>query len=204
MERKRNTKDIRKILIVCEGEKTEPNYFKAFPRSAECVVVIEPAGMVAESVVDRAIELRDDAEKQGNKYSGVWCVFDRDSNPRGNFNTALQVAASEGIKVAYSVEAFEIWYLLHFEYYNTGISREQYKEKLEGHLATEAGNGYKYEKNSSDMYKLLRRYQKRAIDKARQLLAEYDNSVGKIYDNNPSTTVHLLVQVLNEYLGIKL
>jgi hypothetical protein len=194
-QRKVNIRDIRKILIVCEGEKTEPNYFRAFPKHSEVDVFVDPAGMVAYSVVQKAIMLKDKAENNGDKYHKVWCVFDRDSNPRQNFNRAMQLAKSNDIDVAYSVEAFELWYLLHFELYSTGISRAQYAEKLEGYLGSE------YKKNSLDMYKLLHKNQKRAIKFAETLLAGHDNNITNIYDNNPSTTVHLLVIELNRYLG---
>jgi hypothetical protein len=35
LTRVQNTRKLRRILIVCEGEKTESNYFKAFPGNPE-------------------------------------------------------------------------------------------------------------------------------------------------------------------------
>ena len=134
IQRKVDTRNIRKILIVCEGTKTEPNYFRSFPKHNEVDVVVEGSGMVADSLVGRAIELKDRAEDRDEKYYKVWCVFDRDSNQKQNFNRALQLGESNQIYVAYSIEAFELWYLLHFEFLNSGISRAKYCEKIDRHI----------------------------------------------------------------------
>ena len=51
--------------------------------------------------------------------------------------------------------------------------------------------GRKYQKNDRDIYRELVNRQPDAIRNARQLLAEYDPQ--KPAEDNPSTTVHLLV-----------
>ncbi len=58
--------------------------------------------------------------------------------------------------------------------------------------------GESYEKNSDHMYKKLQYKQSTAIKNAENLLKQYDppNPV----NDNPSTTVHLLVQELNKYI----
>lgn len=178
-----------RILIVCEGEKTEPNYFKAFKVTNS---TIHGLGCNTDSLVQRAIELQKIAKKNREPYDQVWCVFDRDSFPKQNFNNAIAQAEKSGIQVAYSNEAFELWYLLHFNYYNTGLSRDAYIEKLNKLL------GIKYKKNSSTMYDLLLEKQYTAIQNAEKLLAKYTNSNPE--SDNPSTTVHLLVTELNKWL----
>jgi hypothetical protein len=174
-----------RILIVCEGAKTEPNYFNKFPHPPSSVVVVKGIGKNTETLVREAISLR---EKADSKYDQVWCVFDRDSFPAVNFNAALQMAKARGIEVAYSNEAFELWYLLHFCYFDTGISRKQYKDLLSRHL------GYKYTKNSQNMFEQLCPHQKKAIQNAKRLLSQYRPNPAK---DNPSTTVHILVERLN-------
>ena len=57
-----------KILIVCEGKKTKPNYFKAFPtyRKGTFVYNVEVEGGMGcntLNVVDKAIELRDQSQR---------------------------------------------------------------------------------------------------------------------------------------------
>lgn len=107
------------FLIVCEGEKTEPNYFRRF-RVPKKVVDVRGLGDSTLSLVERTIGLMQDQE-----YNQVWCVFDRDSFPAVRFNAAIEKARANDVRVAYSNEAFEIWYLLHFHYYDTALTRAQ-------------------------------------------------------------------------------
>ena len=173
-----------RLLIVCEGEKTEPNYFKKFPIPSDCVIEVNGIGANTVSLVKEAIRLRDQADYN---YDQVWCVFDRDSFPVNNFNAALQMAKAKRIKVAYSNEAFELWYLLHYCYFNTGLSRKDYKVRLTHYL------GHKYQKNSKTIYDEIYPHQNDAIRYAKKLLSLYTPNPAK---DNPSTTVHVLVEKL--------
>ncbi len=182
----RDTRD--KFLIVCEGAKTEPNYFKCFPISTHNdVVTVIGTGMNTVSLVEKAIELY-----EPKNHDQVWCVFDRDSFPEGNFSDAITLAKEKGFNVAYSNEAFELWYLLHFNYYDTGITRQKYIEKLSKLLE------HRYEKNSKTIYAELRDKQAVAIRNAKRLLAQYVPSIP--HKDNPSTTVHKLVEELNRFI----
>lgn len=109
---------IRKILIVCEGEKTEPAYFKKFPEKPEVFDVLDVKGIGNNTifVVNKAIELRDKAEKDGEPYIETWAVFDKDDFPQANFEKAIKLATENRINCAYSIECFELWYLLHFNF----------------------------------------------------------------------------------------
>jgi hypothetical protein len=183
-----NRKLIPTFLIVCEGEKTEPNYFRSFPVSTRPEIDIVGAGCETIAVVNRAKKLR-----EHRSYDRVWCVFDRDpskvNNTKQRFNDAMQLARKEGIEVAYSNECFEIWYLLHFNFYNTPIPRSDYGKMLTKLL------GYDYEKNSDDMYTVLEERQTQAIKYAQKLLVSYNPHNPE--SDNPATTVHLLVEELN-------
>lgn len=79
-----------RILIVCEGERTEPNYFRSFDRFKKGNMVYEltlDGGRINTiGVVDKAISLRDQANVP---YDRVWAVFDRDSFPEKNFSIPL-------------------------------------------------------------------------------------------------------------------
>lgn len=183
VERSVDTKALRtRFLIVCEGEKTERNYFRRF-RVPGKIIDVKGIGFNTISLVKEALKLRAKAE-----YDRVWCVFDRDSFPAQNFNAALDLAASKGIEVAYSNEAFELWYLLHFDYHQAGISRKAYIDILERKL------GYTYEKNSEFMYDELESRMPIAIRNAQRLLENYVPRHPE--RDNPSTTIHLLVEEL--------
>lgn len=186
--RKQNVREVRqRFLIVCEGKKTEPNYFKSFDVQTDVRVVgvgADPMHVVREAI----------AIKRDNKelYDQVWCVFDRDSFSADTFNGAIQLAKENNISVAYSNEAFELWYLLHFAYHNTAVSRQDYIKKLEKCL------GRAYEKNCCTMYQACEKLQEQAIRNAERLLQEYEHPSPE--RDNPSTTVHLLVKELNQFL----
>ncbi|GAX92048.1 RloB family protein [Effusibacillus lacus] len=183
-----NDRDL--ILIVCEGTQSEPLYFQGFRLTNVDVVGI---GGDPLTVVERAKVERNKAKKEGKVYDQVWCVFDRDNFPKQRFNAALQKADSYGFKVAYSNEAFELWYVLHFEFLNSGITREDYKDKLSARL------GFKYQKNDPKIYEylLVKGNQETAIRNADRLLGLYPSFNPEA--NKPSTTVHHLVQVLKQW-----
>src|SRR5688572_20845892 len=83
-----------KFLIVCEGEETEPNYFRSFRVPRE-VAVIKGLGDNTKRIVEAAISLG-----QEDDYDQVWCVFDRDSFKTANFNDAFFLAQKNRIKIA--------------------------------------------------------------------------------------------------------
>ncbi len=179
------------FLIVCEGEKTEPNYFKSF-RLTTLNVKVVGCGMNTYSLINETIRLKTQAIKEKNPFDQVWCVFDRDSFPAVNINRALVLAETNDIKVAFSNEAFEVWYLLHFCYFNTGVSRDLYAEKLTNYLKQ------KYKKNSDEIYDKIIDKQAIAIRNAENLLKQYLNHNPE--KDNPSTTIHKLVIELNKFI----
>jgi hypothetical protein len=178
-----------RFLIVCEGARTEPNYFERF-RVPKDVRQIDVRGLGYNTVtlVEAAIQLREDGD-----YDQVWCVFDKDDFSADIFNRAIDLALRNEIKVAYSNEAFELWYVLHYDFLNAGVTRDQYITILEQRMKR------KYEKNSRSMYDLLAPMQETALRNARNLQANYDPS--RPAQDNPSTTVHLLVEELNRFIS---
>jgi hypothetical protein len=193
--RKQNSKKLgKRLLIVCEGEKTEPNYFVAFREDLRTILIniaIEGTGANTDSLIEETLKYKKHAAKNKEPYDEIWAVFDRDSCPAGNFNRAFDLASHSGIKIAYSNEAFEIWYLLHFDYIVSALSRSQYQAMLTQRL------GFTYEKNSKGIFSHLKSLQNDAIRNAKRLLSEYLPSHPE--RDNPSTTVHKLVEELNKY-----
>ncbi len=190
----RKVRKRKRFFIVCEGEKTEPNYFKKFSVNVD-ITLIKGRGKDTKSLVEEAIELKNGLES--DERDRVWCVFHRDKNPNNpndsqNFNSAITLARNNGIDVAYSNDAFELWYLLHFNYYHTQISRKDYPDMLTDVL------GHKYQKNSETIYEKLKDKQENAIKNAKRLLQEYEPPNPE--SDNPSTTVHLLVEELNSFI----
>ena len=106
-KRKENVREkLVRFLIVCEGTKTEPH------------------------LVDKTLEIKQELErKNAMSFDRVWVVFDKDDFD--DFNDAIKKAHKLGFQSAWTNEAFELWYYLHFEYLDTGIGREAYIDKLQ-------------------------------------------------------------------------
>jgi hypothetical protein len=173
-----------RVLIVCEGEKTEPNYFRAF-RLTSVDVVVHGAGSETLRVVEEA-ERIDAAE---GPFDAVWCVFDRDDNPAAHFNEAIRRASRPRYHAAWSNEAFELWYVLHFEYLQAAVARSRYFERLTAHL------GRTYAKNDPGLYAVLQTREDTAVRNADKLLATHAEGATPSACC-PATTVHHLVRYL--------
>lgn len=199
-KRSYRSKPIRKkYLIVCEGEKTEPNYFESYkmllPRGlVELDIVGEGDNTL--NIVNKVIELRDLALKDGVIYDECWAVFDKDSFSNERFNSAVFLARNDSVKCAYSNEAFELWYLLHFEFYQNAMSRSVYNSLLSVHLRED------YRKNSTDILQKLLKFgdENLAIERAIRLSEEFDGM--NPASENPVTYVHLLIKSLRQYLPV--
>lgn len=198
------------ILIVCEGTKTEPNYFESIKRSfpkntlETYDIDIKGTGTSTLKIVEIAIELSSKSDTAFDKiFDEVWVVFDKDDFPDDDFNNAIHKAHANNIEVAWSNAAFELWYILHFQYRNTGMSREDYKKVLETELnkaikeKTGVDANYKYLKNSLEMYNTLQEYgnEKQAIAWAKQLDATHNDK--RFASHNPRTLVYRLIEKLN-------
>ncbi|TEH59571.1 RloB family protein [Pseudomonas aeruginosa] len=185
-QRKENTKPIKKkVLIVCEGARTEPNYFKSFRVYKDCHIV--GSGSNTLSVVKEAIRL-----KKENSYSEAWCVFDRDSFPASRVKAALNLAERNNIKCAFSNESFELWYVLHFEYLDTQITRADYCKKLTNLL------GKKYEKNNASIYEEILDRQDQALKFAKKLEKKILPNGACPANSYPYTTAYKIVERLNK------
>ena len=113
------------ILIVCEGENTEPTYFKQFRLSSATIKSVG-VGYNTISLVNRAIQMASQ-----RAYEQVWCVFDKDDFPDVDFNDAILLAETNNIRVAYSNQAFEYWIILHLEdHQGGGMHRKDYNGKI--------------------------------------------------------------------------
>lgn len=146
------------ILIVCEGENTEPSYFEKF-KVKTATIEIEGTGCNCVSLVEEALRLH-----KLKIYDQTWVVFDADpkpSNPKQaiNFNDAVALAEKNGFGVAYSHQAFEYWLILHFNDHQGGkIQRSRYNNMLNKYLSpfniVYDGNGDKLIKE--EFFELLR------------------------------------------------
>jgi hypothetical protein len=196
-------------LIVCEGKETEPNYFEAlkqaiaFDAPARINIEIFGEGYNTKSLIAKAIERKNEIEKdRTKKVDKIWVVFDKDSFGAEQFNAAIQACNRKDIEIeaAWSNEAFELWYLLHFELHQSALKRDQYKSKIEKHLRTAGYPDFKYEKNRKDMLALLGENRMHIAIRNAKKLAQHHAGERDHANHNPCTRVHELVI---ELLGLE-
>ena len=211
----------RSYLIVCEGERTEPNYFKALakilPRNMVENVVVEGVGGTPDYLLKFAKAKIAERDRNGQPpFYHVWLVFDRDNfehftdtieavDRLNRENSALPSSRRplEHWHCAWSNEAFEIWYILHFrEQLGGGVSRERYGEMITEDVRKRLGLvDFKYVKNDIGMFTLLYPFVSEAIDRAERALqkqiAEHGDDIAAMC---PATYVHRLVRDLLAYL----
>lgn len=200
-KRKVATRDkIVRFLIVCEGERTEPNYFKELVKDRYSEVRSEDIvgeGRSTCALVKRTEEIRETLEHQRQlRFDRVWVVFDKDDF--NDFNEAIALAERKGFKAAWSNEAFELWYLLHFVYLDAAISRADYIKKLENEIRKFEGyEDYRYKKNDSGIYAMLQEKGNEAQAKVRaaRLRSLFDNALD-FKSHKPCTCVDILVEEL--------
>ncbi len=202
LERNMPTQRQRKtFLIVCEGQ-TEKSYFDKFIIPSVNIKAKE-TGRSTVSIIKEAIELR-----KSNEYDQVWCVFDKDDNK--DLNNAIKMAQSNGIKVAYSNQAFEYWLLLHFnDHQGANLDRALYAKSLNVFLKP---LGEKYESRSrgakrkgkfisQNLFDILQQEnrQQLAIKRAKRLNTKIHLNK-QPSDTESNTTVYLLVSELLKQL----
>lgn len=195
LSRRQGVREVKQsFLIVCEGENTEPDYFRAFRMTTAKVKAVGQA-MNTLSLVTKAINIREADKKKKRVYDQCWVVFDKDDFLANDFNQAIMLAEKNDFHVAYSNQAFEYWFLLHYNLYTGPLHRNQY-EKM---LSKLTGIPYvKTEGFGTVMYNLLLKRQPLAIKNAEIVLAEISH--GNPAEEESSTTVHRLVKELNKYL----
>ncbi|MCY3727758.1 MAG: RloB family protein [Nitrospira sp.] len=181
-----------KVLIVCEGEKTEPNYFKGLKnhlRLKTANVAIVGEGATPAKIVERAKELEKQEKERGDPFDTIFCVFDKDRHT--DYEKALgQLKARKNYEAIPSVPAFEYWLLLHFRYTTSPYQdASELVRDLKKHLPD-------YEKNDATIFGKLQDKLETAKENAARSLE--DRSQAKT--DNPSTKVHILVEALQ---GIK-
>lgn len=175
-----------RLLIVCEGGKTEPGYLDEIRRDlrlSSLHVCIQPgrSGTDPRSVVRYAERLvRHGAAEHGihaGAFEEVFAVFDRDTHT--TYHQALSEAAAldrqlqngEGEAVRFraiaSVPCFELWLLLHFEEVTIRMTPKEVVGCLRSHLPG-------YEKAGRGLWAATRGNLKAAMHRAGMLAAVND------------------------------
>lgn len=187
-----------RVLIVCEGMKTEPNYFRALRSElglhpANVVIEDKKSGLDPKGLVDFALQ----TYRKDKDYENVFCVFDKDKH--ASYPAALDKIRETRLKDATlhaitSIPCFEVWILLHF-IYTTHVFRAAGQDSDCALVIDELdkeGRIPGYEKGSNDIFDALLDKLETAVKNAERL-EKYHLSSGT---DNPSTIVHKLVHHL--------
>lgn len=188
-----------RVLIVCEGEKTEPNYLKEIRathrlNTANIDICGEECGSDPLSVVKYAIE----KYKDDKGYDRVYCVIDRDKH--ANFDAAIDKLRNTklGRKVKFeavvSIPCFEFWLLLHFGYTTRQFCAPGSASNCDLVLRElrKKGRIPGYDKGAQNIFALTKGKLPDAIRYAKQL-QKHNLCTGT---NNPSTNIHELIEYL--------
>ena len=182
-----------RVLIVCEGERTEPLYLGDLAddyRLSTANFKIVGRGADPKTVVREAIEQLRRENNLGENFDRVYCVFDRDEH--ATFLEASNEARASGLMLARSWPCFEFWLRLHF-----GFTRRPYTPSGGKSAAQNCVDELRrfipgYEKAAEGVFfELKDRLEAAKVNATRAL--EDAHAAG---DRNPCTEVHELVHYL--------
>lgn len=200
------------FLIVTEGERTEPLYFKGIQK-----LIKEKVGGMVDVIevplidihgegcaTGKLIEITERIVKEARViYQNIWVVFDKDDFE--DFDQAIKDGANKGYKIAWSNQSFEYWLYLHFYYSDSALHRDVWNEKLNSIFEQyQLGDGT-YQKNYEDIYNLVDSFDgvNTAIKNAKRRMASFRDGVDKPSEYDPGTMVYKLMQELKMYLDEK-
>lgn len=213
-DRKRRQHDFKipkanSFLIITEGERTEPLYFKGIQKlikkkiggNVEVVEIpiisIYGAGSSTERIIEKTEKIVKDAKFM---YQNIWVVFDKDDFE--DFDEAIKIGKSKGYKIAWSNQSFEYWLYMHFHYSDSALHRADWNKKLDEIFSQyNLGDGC-YRKNYENIYDLVDSFNgvNTAIKNAKRRMANFVEGKDLPSTYDPGTKVHELVMELKKYL----
>lgn len=192
-------------LIICEGIKTEPNYFNSMKskiskdNKEKISIKVIGKGRGTTNLLEEAIK---EVRLSTNYISNVWLVYDKDEFTEESFNE-VKNKCDEINKISdtiyhpiWSNECIEVWILLHFIKFNVPIGRKDCIKKInENFKENKLG---KYKKNDEFLYDKLVPFLNDAIKNAKWLKSQYKDEPPS--QMSPCTKVYELVELLNKYM----
>lgn len=190
-------------LIVCEGKKTEPNYFNGLKKQINenygnkvdvLIPKIEIKG-TGKNTTDLVKYTQKSVNYANKVYGQVWVVFDKDDYSDEQFESAI---LNCDYNVCWSNPNFELWLLSHFKKVSKYISKENVLYELNKEFQKNGlGN---YSKNDTNIFEKVTKDGKlhTAIENCKHM--ETINPNGHASEKNPMTKVYKIVDELQEYL----
>lgn len=193
-----------RILIVSEGSKTEPNYFREIRaayrlHTANVAVWHNTVGMTPIQAVQFAENLFINGDRHQNiqprAFEQVYTVFDRDDH--SSYFDALRMTESLNGKLMNdarqpvvfraiaSVPCFELWLLLHYEDIQAPLHRDEVIRRLKLHIPD-------YEKGAGRIFEATKAHLPIATQRAERLAVHFTAYT----DPKPFTAIAGLVMLL--------
>lgn len=203
------------IIIVCDGKNTEPQYFTRLRDfiGNDSPVLLNPkkdiigTGYNRLRTIKECIKVFKERKRWDDGYIEAWCVFDGDpkrddSNHDAWFVEAVWIVVGKNrpkwLHGAYSFEAFEYWFLLHFEQLDgSPMSRDDYIDRLNHHLKSIPSN-VRYDKDkkevSEEFFQILIERVYIAIANAEKIDNWSWEPIWQAHERNSITKVYKLVK----------
>lgn len=193
-------------MIICEGTKTEPNYFIKMKEiinakhEGKIEVDIKGKGRGTTELLKEAIK---EVNNSKNYISHAWIVYDKDEFSEKSFNDVYNECNKINrdndtiFHPIWSNECIEIWFLMHFDTIDTAINREECIKKLNDIFKDK--NLGTYKKNDAKIYDKLEMYIETALNNARWLSKKYEDEILPS-NRQPSTEIYKLIEMLKAYM----
>jgi RloB-like protein len=190
-----------KLLIVCEGQKTEPQYFKGIRQHKRLrtlqVTIVDASGRTNPiAIINRAITERQtiQADKGWEANDSVWAVFDGDEHRHQdpqNWNSAIDKAKTQKINLAITNPCFEFWYLIHYQDATANMDAKTALKQLQKHRPN-------YTKAQTLYPDPLEELTDAAIQRAEKIAKQIANTGLDPYSNPCCSRLPELVKILLE------
>lgn len=195
------TKDPNKIILIVGEGQSEKLYFESFPVITLTVEAVNLRGQSKLKLIEATVNIISNSDKA---YDEVWCVFDMDvkkgEKEFADFDNAIESGKAKGFNIAYSNDAFELWFYLHYNFTDQNNNRQFYYQTLSDLWNCnyeKVGKSYKFCQN---IYGRLENdenaSQEQAIKRADNLFKSQSHL--EYHNQNPVTLVYRLVNFLNK------
>lgn len=193
-------------LIVCEGKKTEPNYFCGLREALKpefrnrIHVVVKGTGLHTIDLLKEAVR----ENRLSDSYDHVWVVYDCDDFDHNEFNLVAKKCDQYSNDATmfhplWSNPCIEIWMLLHFVYTTATLTSAEAINRTNSSFRHALGHPYK--KADERIFLDLRDRLPQAMKNVNQLERWHQSQgAGLPSEMNPYTAIVDIINHLSDYL----
>lgn len=204
--RESSREEPKSVLIVTEGRKTEKEYFDALIRRLRVGADIDAPRNGDSSPISVVNRAKKAIKRDETEYDIIYCVFDKDNRTYSSYDEAIRMIKNLNrrhsdieINAIPSVPSIEYWLYLHTGYLDRPYSNAREMEKDLKRIP----QFKRYNKSiTSDLFKYLFKNRQTAKDNAARSVTDGKHRLDKMYHENPSTRIHVILKKLEEFSSI--